>query len=166
MKFFVCIIVAFIALLSHKSLAAPVDDVVQAAELNAEELDGEENLRFKKSAASGSQTAKSAYGVAPSPQQPGQALVPGQALLPGQALSYSYHAPAPVMPCARNLLFSCQPSVAPVPCAAPPAPAPLYSVPAPQPSSGYAGAYSEPIPQWAAAPQYAYPTVREVMYGY
>ncbi|XP_055848540.1 vitelline membrane protein Vm26Ab-like [Episyrphus balteatus] len=47
----------------------------------------------------------------------------------------SYSAP----PCPKNYLFSCQPSLAPVPCAA---------------GGGYAGAYSEQVPQYAY-PQYA-----------
>ncbi|XP_055905292.1 vitelline membrane protein Vm26Aa-like [Eupeodes corollae] len=48
----------------------------------------------------------------------------------------SYAAP----PCPKSYLFSCQPNVAPVPCAAG--------------GGGYAGAYSEYVPQYAL-PQYA-----------
>ncbi|XP_055848539.1 vitelline membrane protein Vm32E-like [Episyrphus balteatus] len=48
----------------------------------------------------------------------------------------SYSAP----PCPKNYLFSCQPNLAPVPCAA----------------GGYAGAYSEQVPQYLL-PQYQYP---------
>ncbi|XP_055903217.1 vitelline membrane protein Vm26Aa-like [Eupeodes corollae] len=47
----------------------------------------------------------------------------------------SYSAP----PCPKNYLFSCQPNLAPVPCAA----------------GGYAGAYSEQVPQYLL-PQNAY----------
>ncbi|XP_055914858.1 vitelline membrane protein Vm26Aa-like [Eupeodes corollae] len=50
-------------------------------------------------------------------------------------------------PCPKNYLFSCQSSVAPVPCAAPPAPAPA------KPS--YAGAYSMQVPRYTY-PQEAY----------
>ncbi|XP_055914903.1 vitelline membrane protein Vm26Aa-like [Eupeodes corollae] len=55
----------------------------------------------------------------------------------------AYGAPAPsysAPPCPKNYLFSCQPSVAPVPCA----------------PGGYAGAYSVPVPTYAlpSAPQF------------
>ncbi|XP_055853013.1 vitelline membrane protein Vm26Aa-like [Episyrphus balteatus] len=53
----------------------------------------------------------------------------------------SYSAP----PCPKNYLFSCQPNVAPVPCA---------------PSGGgYAGAYSVPVPTYAlpSGPHYGIP---------
>lgn len=53
--------------------------------------------------------------------------------------SSSYSAP----PCPKNYIFSCGPSVQPVPCAAS--------------SYGSSGAYSENMPQYAAPPQYYYP---------
>ena len=52
--------------------------------------------------------------------------------------------PAPA--CPKNYLFSCQPNLAAVPCAAPAA------------SYGSQGAYSAPVPTYYAAPQgYGYP---------
>ncbi|XP_037821759.1 vitelline membrane protein Vm26Aa-like [Lucilia sericata] len=44
----------------------------------------------------------------------------------------------PAPPCPKNYLFSCQPNLAPVPCAAPAA------------SYGSAGAYSAPVPTYVA----------------
>ncbi|XP_067626215.1 vitelline membrane protein Vm26Aa-like [Eurosta solidaginis] len=55
--------------------------------------------------------------------------------------SYGSAATIPAPPCPKNYLFSCQPNVAPVACAAP----------APQ-SYGSAGAYSAPIPYIAPVP--------------
>ncbi|XP_011214535.2 vitelline membrane protein Vm26Aa [Bactrocera dorsalis] len=46
----------------------------------------------------------------------------------------------PAPPCPKNYLFSCQPNLAPVACAAPAA----------APSYGSAGAYSAPIPTYVA----------------
>lgn len=46
----------------------------------------------------------------------------------------------PAPPCPKNYLFSCQPNLAPVPCAAPAA----------APSYGSAGAYSAPVPTYMA----------------
>lgn len=54
-------------------------------------------------------------------------------------------APVPSPPCPKNYLFSCQPSLQPVPCSAP------------APSYGSSGAYSH------YAPQYAVPIVRELL---
>ncbi|EDW28248.1 GL19046 [Drosophila persimilis] len=51
----------------------------------------------------------------------------------------------PSPPCPKNYLFSCQPSLQPVPCSAP------------APSYGSAGAYSQYVPQ------YAVPYVREFL---
>ncbi|XP_034099958.1 vitelline membrane protein Vm26Ab [Drosophila albomicans] len=59
------------------------------------------------------------------------------------APAYSAPASIPSPPCPKNYLFSCQPSLQPVPCSAP------------APSYGSAGAYSQ------YAPQYAVPIVRE-----
>ncbi|XP_036328504.1 vitelline membrane protein Vm26Aa-like [Rhagoletis pomonella] len=53
----------------------------------------------------------------------------------------------PAPPCPKNYLFSCQPNLAPVACAAP-APAPA--------SYGSAGAYSAPIPAYVAPLPAAY----------
>ncbi|XP_028900460.2 vitelline membrane protein Vm26Ab [Zeugodacus cucurbitae] len=89
----------------------------------------------------------------------------------GSASSYTKPAPAPVQsykpssipapPCPRNYLFSCQPSLAPAPCAAP-VPSPSYSAPAPAaPSASYGspqGAYSHIIPQYS----FAVPVVKEL----
>lgn len=51
----------------------------------------------------------------------------------GPATSYTYPSPAPPVPCPTNLLFSCSPNVAPVPCQAvsyqPAYKAPSYSAP-------------------------------------
>ncbi|XP_034472660.1 vitelline membrane protein Vm26Ab [Drosophila innubila] len=54
-------------------------------------------------------------------------------------------APVPSPPCPKNYMFSCQPSLQPVPCSAP------------APSYGSSGAYSH------YAPQYAVPIVRELL---
>ncbi|XP_017120523.1 vitelline membrane protein Vm26Ab [Drosophila elegans] len=67
---------------------------------------------------------------------------------PAAAPAYAAPAPAPASipspPCPKNYLFSCQPSLQPVPCSAP------------APSYGSAGAYSQYVPQ------YAVPFVREL----
>ncbi|KAH8308265.1 hypothetical protein KR059_009599 [Drosophila kikkawai] len=60
------------------------------------------------------------------------------------APAYSAPASIPSPPCPKNYLFSCQPSLQPVPCSAP------------APSYGSAGAYSQYVPQ------YAVPFVREL----
>ncbi|EDV31935.1 uncharacterized protein Dana_GF15591 [Drosophila ananassae] len=60
------------------------------------------------------------------------------------APAYSAPASIPSPPCPKNYLFSCQPSLQPVPCSAP------------APSYGSAGAYSQYVPQ------YAVPYVREL----
>jgi hypothetical protein len=62
-------------------------------------------LRYRKSAP--------AYQSAPAPQYQ-------QAVYAGPAQSYSYPSPAPQVKCPQNLLLSCQPNVAHVPCVAPP----------------------------------------------
>ncbi|BFF93477.1 vitelline membrane protein Vm26Ab [Drosophila madeirensis] len=61
------------------------------------------------------------------------------------APSYSAPAGIPSPPCPKNYLFSCQPSLQPVPCSAP------------APSYGSSGAYSQYVPQ------YAVPYVREFL---
>jgi len=85
----------------------------------------------------------------------------------GPAKAYTYGSPAPQVPCPTNLLFSCQPSVAPVPCAAyapsysaPSYSAPSYSAPAySAPAPAHAPAYSAPAPSYSSpAPSYAAPT--------
>ncbi|KMY88411.1 uncharacterized protein Dsimw501_GD23372 [Drosophila simulans] len=60
------------------------------------------------------------------------------------APAYSAPASIPSPPCPKNYLFSCQPSLQPVPCSAP------------AQSYGSAGAYSQYVPQ------YAVPFVREL----
>ncbi|XP_004531358.1 vitelline membrane protein Vm26Aa [Ceratitis capitata] len=60
--------------------------------------------------------------------------------------AYGGGASIPAPPCPKNYLFSCQPNLAPVPCAAPAA-APAY---------GSAGAYSAPIPTYVAPLHAAY----------
>jgi hypothetical protein len=62
-------------------------------------------LRYRKSAP--------AYQSAPAPQYQ-------QAVYAGPAQSYSYPSLAPQVKCPQNLLLSCQPNVAHVPCVAPP----------------------------------------------
>ena len=67
---------------------------------------------------------------------------------------FSYPSPAPSTQCPSNLLFSCQPSVAPVPCQSvnyAPAIRPSYSAPA-APSYAAPAAPSYPAP--SAAPSY------------
>ena len=49
---------------------------------------------------------------------------------PGPSYVYTYPSPSPPVQCPTNLLFSCQPAVAPVPCQSV-----SYSAPAPAPSS-------------------------------
>lgn len=62
------------------------------------------------------------------------------------AAAPAYSAPAvPSPPCPKNYLFSCQPSLQPVPCSAP------------AQSYGSSGAYSQYVPQ------YAVPIVRELL---
>ncbi|XP_017098883.2 vitelline membrane protein Vm26Ab [Drosophila bipectinata] len=72
--------------------------------------------------------AAPAYSAAPAPAAP----------------AYSAPASIPSPPCPKNYLFSCQPSLQPVPCSAPAL------------SYGSAGAYSQYVPQ------YAVPYVREL----
>lgn len=66
----------------------------------------------------------------------------------GPSSSFTYPSPSPPVQCPTNLLFSCQPSVAPVPCQSvsysAPANKPVYSAPA--------ASYSAPQP--AAQPSY------------
>ncbi|XP_030377470.1 vitelline membrane protein Vm26Ab [Scaptodrosophila lebanonensis] len=139
----------------------------------------EQHIRQSR-AAYGGNSGGSSYGApaqaqsysAPAPQAAPAYSAPQAApaysapAAPAPAPAYSapaapqYSAPAapaapatyPAPPCAKSYLFSCQPSLAPVPCAAPPAPAP-----APAASYGSAGAYSQ------YAPQYAVPYVREFL---
>ncbi|XP_017063011.1 vitelline membrane protein Vm26Ab [Drosophila eugracilis] len=88
-------------------------------------------------AASYSAPAAPAYAVpAPTPAYAAPAPV---------APAYSAPASIPSPPCPKNYLFSCQPSLQPVPCSAPAAS-----------SYGSAGAYSQYVPQ------YAVPFVREL----
>lgn len=61
------------------------------------------------------------------------------------APAYSAPAAVPSPPCPKNYLFSCQPSLQPVPCSAP------------AQSYGSSGAYSQYVPQ------YAVPIVRELL---
>lgn len=78
----------------------------------------------------------------------------------GPATSYSYPSPSPAVKCPSNLLLSCQPSVAPVPCqqasqAHYPAPVPSYSAPpsyVPQPI------YTGPSYAAPAKPSYSMPS--------
>ncbi|XP_055914487.1 vitelline membrane protein Vm34Ca-like [Eupeodes corollae] len=58
----------------------------------------------------------------------------------GAAPSYGGGASYSAPPCPKNYLFSCQPSVAPVPCA----------------PAGYAGAYSQQVPQYLPHPGYTH----------
>ncbi|XP_011180223.1 vitelline membrane protein Vm26Aa [Zeugodacus cucurbitae] len=113
MKFFVCI--ALFAAVFSVALAGPTSNSGAAAE---QEAKAEQNLQAVnlQSAYDLTRFRKSAYG--------------GGA---GAAPSI----PAP--PCPKNYLFSCQPNLAPVACAAP-APAPA--------AYGSAGAYSAPIPTY------------------
>ncbi|XP_017842933.2 vitelline membrane protein Vm26Aa [Drosophila busckii] len=60
----------------------------------------------------------------------------------------------PAPPCPKNYLFSCQPNLAPVPCAAPAA------------SYGSAGAYSAPVPTYAVPQQQQYYGYAPQAYGY
>ncbi|XP_017859871.1 PREDICTED: vitelline membrane protein Vm26Ab [Drosophila arizonae] len=90
--------------------------------------------------------AAPSYGAPAAPAAPAYAAPAAPA-----APAYSAPAPAPAPasipapPCPKNYLFSCQPSLQPVPCSAP---APAY---------GNAGAYSQYVPQ------YAVPFVRELL---
>ncbi|XP_023175019.2 vitelline membrane protein Vm26Ab [Drosophila hydei] len=78
--------------------------------------------------------------AAPAYAAPAPAPAPAPA-----APAYSAPASIPSPPCPKNYLFSCQPSLQPVPCSAP------------APSYGSAGAYSQYVPQ------YAVPFVRELL---
>ncbi|XP_043660674.1 vitelline membrane protein Vm26Ab [Drosophila teissieri] len=71
-------------------------------------------------------------------------LAPAPAYSAPAAPAYSAPASIPSPPCPKNYLFSCQPSLQPVPCSAP------------AQSYGSAGAYSQYVPQ------YAVPFVREL----
>lgn len=51
---------------------------------------------------------------------------------PGPSYAYTYPSPSPPVQCPTNLLFSCQPAVAPVPCQSV-----SYSAPAPAPKPAY-----------------------------
>ena len=66
----------------------------------------------------------------------------------GPASLYTYPSPSPPVQCPTNLLFSCQPSVAPVPCQSV-----SYSAAAPKPAySAPSSSYSAPVP--AVSPSY------------
>ncbi|KAH8263004.1 hypothetical protein KR044_003045 [Drosophila immigrans] len=82
--------------------------------------------------------AAPAYSPPAAPAAPAYAPAPAPA-----APVYSAPASVPSPPCPKNYLFSCQPSLQPVPCSAP------------APSYGSSGAYSQYVPQ------YAVPIVRE-----
>lgn len=66
----------------------------------------------------------------------------------GQASSYTYPSPSPPVQCPTNLLFSCQPSVAPVPCQSV-----SYSVVASKPAYS-SSTSSNPAPAPAASSSY------------
>ncbi|XP_016978505.1 vitelline membrane protein Vm26Ab [Drosophila rhopaloa] len=117
-----------------------------------------ENIRVSRAAyggygaapAAASYAAPAAYS-APAPAAPAPAYsasapaaAPAYAAPAPAAPAYSAPASIPSPPCPKNYLFSCQPSLQPVPCSAP------------APSYGSAGAYSQYVPQ------YAVPFVREL----
>ncbi|XP_064553644.1 vitelline membrane protein Vm26Ab [Drosophila montana] len=92
--------------------------------------------------------AAHAYSAPAAPAAPAYAAPAAPAYAaPAPAAPAAYSAPAavPSPPCPKNYLFSCQPSLQPVPCSAP---APTY---------GSAGAYSQYVPQ------YTVPFVRELL---
>lgn len=66
--------------------------------------------------------------------------------------SYSYPSPAPQVPCSSSLLFSCQPSVQPVPCQSPKYPS-YHNYP-PPPSHYH---YAPPPPHYYPPPSYGPP---------
>ncbi|ALC38350.1 Vm26Ab [Drosophila busckii] len=96
--------------------------------------------------------AAPAYSAPAAPAAPAYSAPAAPAYQAPAAPAYSapaapaYQAPSvPAPPCPKNYLFSCQPSLQPVPCAAASA------------NYGSAGAYSH------YAPQYAVPMVRELL---
>ncbi|EDW03024.1 vitelline membrane protein Vm26Ab [Drosophila grimshawi] len=96
--------------------------------------------------------AYSAPAPAPAPAAYAAPAAPSYAAPAPAPAAPSYAAPAPAAPtsipappCPKNYLFSCQPSLQPVPCSAP------------APSYGSSGAYSQYVPQ------YAVPFVREFL---
>ncbi|KAH8298125.1 hypothetical protein KR018_007104 [Drosophila ironensis] len=114
-----------------------------------------ENIRVSRAAYGGysAPAAAPAYSApAPAPAAPAYSAPAAPAYSAPAAPAYSapaapaYSAPAsiPSPPCPKNYLFSCQPSLQPVPCSAA------------APSYGSAGAYSQYVPQ------YAVPYVREL----
>ncbi|CAD7000265.1 vitelline membrane protein Vm26Aa [Ceratitis capitata] len=113
MKSFVCI--AIFAAIFSVALAGPTSNAGSAAAAAEQDAKAEQNAQAVnlQSAYDLTRFRKSAYGG-------------------GAGASI----PAP--PCPKNYLFSCQPNLAPVACAAP-APAPAY---------GSAGAYSAPVPTY------------------
>ncbi|EDW63528.1 vitelline membrane protein Vm26Ab [Drosophila virilis] len=84
--------------------------------------------------------AAPAYSAPAAPAAPAYA-----APAPAAPAAYSAPASVPSPPCPKNYLFSCQPSLQPVPCSAP------------AQSYGSAGAYSQYVPQ------YTVPFVRELL---
>lgn len=84
--------------------------------------------------------AAPAYSAPAAPAAPAYA-----APAPAAPTAYSAPASVPSPPCPKNYLFSCQPSLQPVPCSAP------------AQSYGSAGAYSQYVPQ------YTVPFVRELL---
>ncbi|KAH8342738.1 hypothetical protein KR084_004704 [Drosophila pseudotakahashii] len=121
-----------------------------------------ENIRVSRAAYGGygapAAPAAASYAAAPAaptystPAAPSYSAPAAPSYSAPAAPSYSapaapaYSAPSsiPSPPCPKNYLFSCQPSLQPVPCSAP------------APSYGSAGAYSQYVPQ------YAVPFVREL----
>ncbi|EDW76348.1 uncharacterized protein Dwil_GK14709 [Drosophila willistoni] len=120
-----------------------------------------ENIRVSRAAYGGGYSAPAAassYSAPAAPSYSAPAAAPAYSAPAAPAYSApaapsysapaapSYSAPAsvPAPPCPKNYLFSCQPSLQPVPCSAP------------APSYGSAGAYSQYVPQYA-------PLVRELL---
>ncbi|KAI8038216.1 vitelline membrane protein Vm26Ab [Drosophila gunungcola] len=106
-----------------------------------------ENIRVSRAAYGGYGAAAPATASYAAPAAYSAPAAPAYSP-PAAAPAYAAPAPAPASipspPCPKNYLFSCQPSLQPVPCSAP------------APSYGSAGAYSQYVPQ------YAVPFVREL----